>query len=353
MKKMLSRPSSPAKRPRWPLLAGAALCLALLAGAVSFLAFAGADSSPGPAPEGMVWVPAGEFTMGSTEFPDAAPVHRCTIDGFWMDRTEVSNEQFAAFVSATGYKTVAERTPTAEELPGVPPDRLVPFSGVFVPPDRCAPEECSNCSKWWKAVPGACWKHPEGPGSTITGREKHPVVHAAWHDAVAYAEWAGKRLPTEAEWERAARGGEEGKRFYWGDELRPGGKWMANIWQGAFPCQNTAEDGWERTAPAGSYPANAYGLHDMSGNVWEWCADWYRPGYRVDPDGTRRNPEGPPFSYDPDGRNEPKRVQRGGSFLCSDSYCLRYRAGARGQGEPSTSLAHTGFRCVRSPRGGK
>jgi formylglycine-generating enzyme required for sulfatase activity len=340
------------KRRAWPWTAALLAGLALTAGAFSFWAASDA-TDPGPAPEGMVWVPPGEFTMGSAEFPDALPAHRCHVDGFWMDRTEVTNEQFAAFVAATGYKTIAEQTPTANEFPTVPPDKLVPFSGVFVPPARCNLQECSDCGPWWRPVAGACWRHPEGPRSSTAGREKHPVVHIAWHDAVAYAEWAGKRLPTEAEWERAARGGVEGKPFYWGDELRPGGRWAANIWQGDFPTENTAEDGYAGAAPVASYPPNAFGLYDMSGNVWEWCADWYQPGYAVNRLGRRHNPQGPLFSIDPDGRDEPKRVQRGGSFLCSDLYCKRYRAGARGHGEPRSSQSHTGFRCVRSPGEGK
>jgi formylglycine-generating enzyme required for sulfatase activity len=303
----------------------------------------------------MVWIPGGDFWMGSDDFEDARPVHRVHVDGFWMDRTEVTNQQFARFVEATGYQTVAERTPRPQDFPPhlraeLKPDLMVPGAQVFSPPATCPPgADCSDCSRWWKYVPGACWKHPEGPGSTLAGRADHPAVHIAWVDAVAYAEWAGKRLPTEAEWERAARGGLERQPFYWGDELTPGGKWMANIWQGRFPVENTKADGHYGTAPVGSYPPNGYGLFDMSGNVWEWCSDWYRPGY--EPAGpVTRNPQGPESSIDPDGRGEPKRVQRGGSFLCSDTYCVRYRAGARGQGEPRTGLAHTGFRCVLSPR---
>jgi sulfatase modifying factor 1 len=345
MKKSRSRPrpqppTSPIRR-RWPVVLGLALCFAVTAVAAGFW-FAGD-------PEGMVWIPPGEFWMGSDEFPDARPVHRVYVDGFWMDRTEVTNEQFAKFVKATGYQTIAERQPDPKDFPDVDPKELAPFSAVFVPPAQCTAEECRDCTKWWKPTHGACWKHPEGPGSTIEGREKHPVVHIAWEDAVAYAKWAGKRLPTEAEWEYAARGGLDRKPFYWGDELRPDGKWMANIWQGKSPCENTAEDGFEGTAPVGSFPANAFGLYDMAGNAWEWCSDWYQPSYDVAPGGFRRNPQGPSFSIDTHGRNEPKRVQRGGSFLCSDIYCARYRAGGRMEGEPKTGLAHTGFRCVRSP----
>ncbi|HEY7156856.1 MAG TPA: formylglycine-generating enzyme family protein [Gemmataceae bacterium] len=298
-----------------------------------------------------VWIPGGEFTMGSEAFDDARPPHKVYVDGFWMDESEVTNEQFAWFVKQTGYVTIAERTPRPEDFPNVPrenlPARMVAGSPVFTPA-KCPPGQvCLTCDNWWEYREGANWRHPEGPGSDLRGREKHPVVHIAWEDAMAYARWAGKRLPTEAEWERAARGGLEGKRYYWGDELRPDGKWMANIWQGQFPLENRADDGFPGAAPVKSFPPNPFGLHDMSGNVWEWCADWYRPDYyAVSP---KDNPQGPDSSIDPDGRGEPKRVQRGGSFLCSDNYCVRYRAGARGQGEPKTGLSHTGFRCVRSP----
>jgi formylglycine-generating enzyme required for sulfatase activity len=355
-KKAHSPPPAPPPRLRWPWLAALALGLALAAGAAALVSSGDRPDPRGPAPVGMVWVPAGVFWMGSDEYEDTLPVHRVYVDGFWMDATEVTNEQFAAFVAATGYKTIAERQPDPRDFPDVDPKKLAPFSGVFVPPAHCTAEECRDCNKWWKPIHGACWKHPEGPGTSIEGRARHPVVHIAWHDTVAYAEWAGKRLPTEAEWERAARGGLDRKPFYWGDELQPAGKWMANIWQGAFPCENTAADGFRGTAPVASFPPNGYGLYDMAGNAWEWCSDWYQPGYlshvqESGRDGVCRNPQGPSYSYDTHGRSELKRVQRGGSFLCSDSYCSRYRAGGRMQGEPSTSLAHTGFRCVLSPRG--
>jgi sulfatase modifying factor 1 len=309
-----------------------------------------ADSAPTPMNE--VWVPGGEFTMGDEEFADARPPHKVQVEGFWMDETEVTNEQFAWFVKQTDYVTIAERTPRPEDFPNVPrealPARLVAGSPVFTPA-KCLPgQACLSCVNWWEYCEGASWRHPEGPDSDLRGRAKHPVVHVAWEDAMAYARWAGKRLPTEAEWERAARGGLEGKRYYWGNELCPGGKWMANIWQGQFPLENRTDDGFPGAAPVKSFPPNAFGLYDMAGNVWEWCADWYRPDYyAVSP---KDNPQGPESSIDPDGRDEPKRVQRGGSFLCSDNYCVRYRAGARGQGEPKTGLSHTGFRCVRSGR---
>jgi formylglycine-generating enzyme required for sulfatase activity len=306
--------------------------------------------SPDRAPEGMVWVPGGEFWMGDERFDDAVPVHRVHVDGFWMDRTEVTNAQFARFLEATGYKTIAERVPDLPKHPDAKKELRVPFSAVFRPPTDKTGEECLACGDtiWWVPTPGADWRHPEGPGSSIEGREDHPVVHIAWDDAVAYAEWAGKRLPTEAEWERAARGGLERKPYYWGDELTPGGKWMANIWQGDFPVHNTGADGHKGTAPVGSYPPNGYGLHDMAGNAWEWCSDWYRADYYHR--SPKDNPQGPRFSIDPCGHDEPKRVMRGGSFLCSDQYCNKYVAGARYHGSPDTGLAHCGLRCVKSGR---
>jgi formylglycine-generating enzyme len=306
-----------------------------------------ASTPPGPAPEGMVWIPGGEFWMGSeTGFDDEKPRHKVYVDGFWMDRTEVINAQFAKFVAATGYLTIAERKPDAKEFPNVPPEDLVPFSAVFVEPPP--PVDLNNPLQWWKRVNGADWRHPAGPRSSITGKDNVPVVHIAWTDAAAYATWTGKRLPTEAEWEFAARGGLDRKRFTWGDELKPGGKWMANIWQGEFPTHNTAEDGYKGTAPVASYPPNGYGLHDMAGNVWEWCADWYQPDYyRLSPD---RNPRGPEAgSPDPvDGK--PRRVRRGGSFYCSDQYCRRYLPSARDASPPDSGASHTGFRCVLSPK---
>jgi formylglycine-generating enzyme required for sulfatase activity len=301
---------------------------------------------PAEGPDDMVWIPGGTFHMGEGDeeaFADARDVHEVEVDGFWMDRTEVTNAQFARFVEATGYVTVAERKPTAEEFPGVPPEKLVPFSIVF---SRPAPgQPARHEGDWWKIVPGACWKSPEGPDSTVKGREDHPVVHVCWEDAAAYAKWAGKRLPTEAEWEYAARGGLDRKRYVWGDELKPEGRWMANIWQGRFPYDDRKEDGFAGTAPVASFPANGYGLHDMAGNVWEWCSDWYRPDYyRNSP---RKNPRGPDSSHDPAEPGLPKRVQRGGSFLCSDGFCIRYLPGGRGKGEVKSAASHIGFRCAR------
>lgn len=302
------------------------------------------SAAPGSAPEGMVWVPGGWFWMGDEQFPDAQPVHLVYVDGFWMDRTEVTNAQFARFVKDTGYRTIAERQPDPQDFPDVPSDKLVAGSIVFTPPAHAV--DLNEHLSWWKYVPGANWKHPEGPDSNLDGREQHPVVQVAWHDAAAYAKWAGKRLPDEAEWEFAARGGLDRKRFCWGDELQVGGKWQSNIWQGEFPHKNTQGDGFRGTAPVGSFPANAFGVCDLSGNVWEWCADWYRPDYYAA--SPRRNPLGPGSSFDPQEPGLPKRVQRGGSFLCSDSYCVRYLPAGRGKGELNSAASHIGFRCVKS-----
>lgn len=309
---------------------------------------------------GMVWIPAGEFSMGSVDplaRPDEAPVHRVRVDGFWMDATEVTNAQFAAFVEATGYVTVAERPVDWEELkkqlpegtPRPPDEALEPGSLAFTPPDH--PVDLRRYDLWWTWTHGASWRHPEGPGSSIDDRMDHPVVHVAWDDAVAYAAWAGKRLPTEAEWEHAARGGLDGAVNVWGDE--PVGPTRCNIWTGRFPDRNTKEDGFVRTAPVGSFPPNGYGLHDVAGNVWEWCADQYRYdeyARRAGPENTESvivNPRGPSSSADPRNPDAPvSRVHRGGSFLCNDSYCASYRPSARMAAPPDTALAHLGFRCV-------
>jgi sulfatase modifying factor 1 len=309
---------------------------------------AGRTNSAAADTNGMVWIPGGTFWMGAEDGrPDEAPVHQVTVDGFWIDRTEVSNEQFEKFVRATSYVTVAERKPDPKEFPDAKPELLVPGSVVFSPPTGEVP--LTDVSAWWEYVPGANWRHPEGPDSSITGREQHPVVHVAWEDAVAYAQWAGKRLPTEAEWEYASRGGREKEPYVWGKEQVPGGKWQANIWQGRFPNENTVADGFKGTAPVASFAPNGYGLHDMAGNVWEWCADWYRPDYYGQ--SPAKNPPGPDSSFDPEEPGARKRVQRGGSYLCNDSYCSGYRPGARMKCTPDTSLSHTGFRCVRSNTG--
>ncbi len=315
---------------------------------------------PGPAPDGMVWIPGGEFSMGAADPPgmndvgmqattDSRPIHRVYVDGFWMDKTEVTNEQFEKFVKATGYVTVAERTPKAEDYPGAPPENLVAGSVVFSPPDHAVP--LNDHFQWWSYVKGADWRHPLGPRSDLKGRENYPVVHIAYEDTVSYARWAGKRLPTEAEWEFAARGGLSGKVFPWGDEFMKGGKWMANIHQGHFPNQDTGADKFLGIAPVAQFAANGYGIYDVGGNVWEWTSDWYRPDYYaqlVAAGGVVRNPKGPDSPYDPSEPTEKKRVHRGGSFLCTDQYCSRYMVGTRGKGEISTGTNHLGFRTVRS-----
>jgi len=282
--------------------------------------------------------------------PDARPWHRVYVDGYWMDKTDVTNEQFARFVGATGYVTIAERKPRAEDYPGAPPEKLIAGSVVFSPPDQAV--ALDNYLRWWHYVPGANWRHPEGRDSDIRARMNHPVVHIAYDDAVAYCRWAGKRLPTEAEFEFASRSGLDRKRYAWGDEFMPNGRHMANTFQGHFPDKNTAEDGYRSTAPVGSFPANGYGLFDMAGNVWEWTSDWYRADYYqtlADTGGVTIDPKGPTDSFDPGEPGIRKRVQRGGSFLCTDQYCSRYIAGARGKGEPDTGTNHVGFRCVRDP----
>jgi len=305
----------------------------------------------GPAPDGMVWIPGGEFWMGADEFPDAQPWHRVYVDGFWMDKTEVTNEQFEKFVKATGYVTIAERTPRPEDFPGAPPENLVAGSVVFAPPDH--PVKLNDHFQWWSYIDGANWRHPEGPKSSLKGRGRYPVVHVAYEDARAYAKWAGKRLPTEAEFEFAQRGGLDRKPYSWGDELNPGGKFMANTFQGHFPDKNTVEDGYATAAPVGSFPPNNYGLYDMAGNVWEWTSDWYRPDYYralVVRGALARNPQGPVDSFDPSEPGVKKKVHKGGSFLCTDQYCARYIAGGRGKGEPDTGTNHLGFRLVREAR---
>lgn len=313
----------------------------------------------GVAPEGMVWIPGGEFSMGSDSAhdslcsmpgltSDAQPIHRVYVDGFWMDRTELTNAQFEAFVKATRYVTVAERTPTAAEFPGAPPENLVAGSTVFTPTPH--PVALNNHFLWWRYQKGADWRHPTGPGSSIKGREKYPVVHLAYEDAEAYAKWARKRLPTEAEWEFAARGGESGKLYPWGDELRPGGKWAANIYEGRFPVSDSGDDGYAGIAPVAQYSPNRYGLFDVSGNVWEWVSDWYRPDYFAElakSGQVARNPQGPDTAFDPVEPNEKKRVHRGGSFLCTSEYCTRYMVGTRGKGEISTGSNHLGVRFVK------
>ncbi|GAB3557100.1 formylglycine-generating enzyme family protein [Spirosoma fluminis] len=290
----------------------------------------------------MVWIPGGTFPMGTDAFEDASPVHPVTLKGFWMDQHEVTNAQFAQFVAETGYVTVAERPLNPQDYPGVSPVQLVPGSAVFTPPAQ--PVSLNNPLQWWEYVGGANWRHPKGPNSTILGHEDDPVVQVSYEDATAYATWTGKRLPTEAEWEWAALGGKRSPVYYWGNQLTPGGKWRANIYQGSFPQKNTLEDGYAEAAPVKTFPANAYGLYDMEGNVWEWCQDYYRPDYYQH--SPKNNPQGPSDSYDSQEPTAIKRVQRGGSFLCSDQYCNRYKAGSRGKGEVSSASNNLGFRCV-------
>ncbi len=322
-----------------------------------------ADPPSGEAPEGMVWIRGGEFYMGTEvlnedEFPmflDAVDIHLVYVDGFWMDKHEVTNEQFAKFIQETKYVTEAERQPNPKDFPDVPPSELKPFSIVYKKPEP-GKYDLRSHQGWWDISYGACWKHPEGKGSTIKGREKYPVVHISYNDAVAYCKWAKKRLPTEAEWEFAARGGLDRKKYAWGDEFNPGGKWMANTWQGNFPLENKKLDGFEGAAPVMSYPANGYGLYDMAGNVWEWCFDWYRDDYygkcydKVDLTKAFKNPQGPDAGFDLMEAQASKRVQRGGSYMCAPNYCERYYIGSRGKGEVTSAAGHTGFRCAMSAK---
>ena len=306
-----------------------------------------ARKAPGP---DMVWIEGGSFTMGSdSHYPEEAPAHPMSVDGFWIDRYTVTNAQFSRFFEATGYVTLAERRPNAEDYPGARPEMLIAASVMF----RKAPRGVSLADhyNWWTYVPGADWRHPLGPESSLKGLAKHPVVHIAYEDAEAYAKWAGKELPTEAEWEFAARGGIDGAEFAWGDEFTPDGKQMANTWQGNFPSENTLEDGFEWYAPVGSFPPNGYGLYDMIGNVWEWTSDWYQQHQEAissccgNPKDKIRDRE---KSYDPNIPNIkiPRRVMKGGSYLCAPNYCRRYRPAARMAQAIDTSTCHLGFRLV-------
>ncbi len=300
--------------------------------------------APGTLPEGMSWIPGGEFSMGAAESPDmnmvgmqattdSRPIHRVYVDGFWMDRTEVTNDEFAKFVAATRYVTIAERTPRAEDFPGAPPENLVAGAVVFSPPGHPVP--LNNHLQWWSYVKRADWRHPLGPDSSLAGREQYPVVQIAYEDAVAFAKWTGKRLPTEAEWEFAARGGLSGKLYPWGDEFTPGSRAMANTFEGHFPDSDTGEDGYKGIGPVAMFAANGYGLYDVAGNVWEWTSDWYRPDYYAQLASTgavARNPQGPDTPFDPSEPTEKKRVHRGGSFLCTDQVLFALHGRHAGQG---------------------
>ncbi len=309
-----------------------------------------------PPAENMVWIPGGEFLMGSDGFyPEERPARRVSVDGFWMDRYTVTVAEFRRFVEATGYITVAERPLNPADYPDADPALLVPGSLVFQRAN--GPVDLRNYHNWWAYVPGASWRHPEGPGSDIDGRDHHPVTHVAYEDAETYAHWAGKELPTEAEWEYAARGGLEGAMYAWGDEFAPGGRLMANTWQGEFPWQNLRLDGYEGTAPVGSYPPNGYGLYDMGGNVWQWTSDYFtihQPGEATHHCCAPHNPrvvtpERDTFAVGEPGANIPRRVLKGGSHLCAPNYCLRYRPAARQAEMVDTSTTHIGFRCVVRP----
>ena len=343
-----------------------ATLLALPIGLTSLSQDTTATAAPRVAPKGMVWVPAGEFTMGWDESearPDEGPSHRVAVDAFWIDKTEVTNKQFRAFVEATGYQTTAEIAPKWEDLaaqlppgtPEPPPGTLVPGSLVFVPTPGAV--DLRDFTQWWAWTPGADWRHPFGPRSSIDGKDDYPVVHISWFDAVAYAEWAGKRLPTEAQWERAARFDADRKPLIWGDELEPEGQHMANVWQGKFPYKNDEADGFPRSSPVATYPPNALGLYDMAGNVWEWTSDQFDPELytkrvrEIGDEGVAMNPKGPATASDP--RNPyatDSYVQKGGSFLCHADYCSSYRPSAKMATPPDSGMNHLGFRCVTTPK---
>jgi sulfatase modifying factor 1 len=306
----------------------------------------------------MSWVPGGTFLMGSDLelYPEERPPHSVTLDGFWIDQHQVTVQEFRQFVRATGYKTVAERPLDPAYYPNADPDLLVPGSMVFQ--KAKGPVPLSDIRNWWFWVPGACWKHPEGPRSNVAKRERHPVVHVAWEDVQAYADWAGKEIPTEAEWEYAARGGLDGALFTWGNEEHPRNRMMANTWQGEFPWQNLRKDGYEGTSPVGSFPPNGYGLYDMAGNVWEWTSDFYTSRHPDEvthaccvPTNPRvESPEGSYDLSDPGGAHIPRRVIKGGSHMCAPNYCLRYRPAARQPQMVETSMGHIGFRCIVRPK---
>ena len=318
----------------------------------------GPSRPSGPPPDSdMVWIPGGTFTMGSNDhYREERPAHRVTVDGFWIDRTPVTNEQFACFVDSTHHTTFAEIAPDPADYPGALAELLHPGSLVFVKPAQRV--SLLDFGNWWRFVLGADWQHPQGPNSTIVGRSSHPVVHVTYADAEAFARWQGKELPTEAEWEFAARGGLDGATYAWGEELMPNGRPMANTWQGQFPTENTLADGWEGTSPVATFPPNGYGLYDMIGNVWEWTADWYRPSHPSDAAKAcciPHNPRGGSLLESLDQSTPdfpiPRKVLKGGSHLCSPNYCRRYRPAARFPEPVDTSTSHVGFRCIT--RGGE
>jgi len=297
--------------------------------------------------------------MGSDAFyPEEGPVHAVSVDGFWMDEHQVTVAEFRRFVRATGWVTIAERPLDPGDYPDADPDLLTPGALVFR--KTAGPVDLEDYRNWWEYVPGASWHHPEGPGTTLDGRDRHPVVHVAWDDAVAFAHWAGKELPTEAEWEYAARGGLEGKTYVWGDEFAPRGRMMANTWQGEFPWQNLLADRYEGTSPVKSFPPNGYGLYDMAGNVWEWTSDFYAPRHADDERHACCGPPHNPRVADPaashpvgePGEHFARRVVKGGSHLCAPNYCLRYRPAARQAQSVETSIGHLGFRCIVRARPG-
>lgn len=302
---------------------------------------------------GMIWIPGGTFTMGSDRhYPEEAPAHRVRVDGFWIDASTVTNRAFERFVTETGHVTLAEKPADPANYPGALPDMLSPSSTMFRKPD--GPIDMGNHYNWWVYVRGANWRHPRGPASNIRKLADHPVVHIAYEDAQAYCAWAGKQLPTEAEWEFAARGGLDGADYVWGDELTPDGLHMANTWQGEFPYRNTQDDGYEYTSPVGAFAPNGYGLFDMAGNVWQWTEDWYQEHGRIDsPCCTAANPRGAmrEASYDPRQPDVriPRKVTKGGSHLCAVNYCRRYRPAARMAQPVDTSISHLGFRCIVRP----
>ena len=359
----ITKEVQPPRKGKWLWRAGLLAALAVGAFAVAYGLTRVSWSGSAVAPPGMKWIPPGEFAMGTDDprsMANERPAHRVRVDGFWMDEHDVTNAEFRRFVEATSYVATAEKAPDWEEMKkqfplGTPRPadlKTAPGSLVFTPTPHAVPLD--DLSQWWRWVAGADWRHPDGPDGSIAGKDDYPVVQVSWDDAAAYAKWAGKRLPTEAEWERAARGGLDGKRFAWGDEFRPGGKYMANAYQGEFPVKDAGEDGFVGPSPVGSFPPNGYGLYDMAGNVWQWCADLYRADApeQCAAKGCCENPPGPRDCWDPTDPSgyaaATRRVIKGGSFLCNPDYCESYRPSARRGTPPDTGTSHIGFRCVVS-----